>query len=194
MRQFLKFIRQNKFQAAVLSVLVILIIVIGFDVYARTAGKISDPFGGWPTDAKGYVGHPTDATMDTTVPIAGDDTIYSMLGKIYSKPGGSTTVTAPSACGTCTEKRGYSVYQWMVYYGSYRYHSSTGCCKKAWTTWNSITNAYWVCGAPNNGTMISSGADASVINSGQQCQDPFAGGVMPCPAVISYSRYYICYR
>ena len=78
-------IKKNKFQAVFLFLLIFLTCVISYDVYARTAGKISDPIVNWPTDDKGYIGHPGDALVDTGTAPQGNETIFNLLGKIYKK-------------------------------------------------------------------------------------------------------------
>lgn len=129
----------------------LLLVGVGFSIYstfARTAGKISDPIGNWPTDDKGYIGHPSDAKMESS-DLSGDESVYNLLGKVYEKAGGGET----SSCGTCTEK----------YIATYGYVATTvtGCCT---TKTIYSTSAYQVCAAPSGGALITSGSDIYTIS------------------------------
>ena len=178
MKKTFDLIKKNKFQTAVLSVLVLLVLIAGVDVYARVAGKISSPIGTWPTDDKGYIGYPTDATLNPATPIAGDDSVYSMLGKIYSKAGAGSNVPAGTwnVCGYC-----YETNSWGAWGGA----SSIGCCGSSRQWGNGV------CSASAGSFMAKTGEGGTTI--GYYWLNLYSGPIQ-VPYTYPTFAYYICYK
>lgn len=178
-----KWINKN-FKSLMILISLVLVVGMGFSIYsvlARTAGQISDPVGNWPSGGDlGYIGEPMDARLADS-DLAGDESVYNLLGKIHEKAGGGVvTPPSPSICGTCSE--------WMNMawgcYGPPLYNTQlsprTDCC----TTQTKLTPT----GVPS----------CPGIPGGTVCAPP-ADGIMTLTDTVprgdgTLSLTYSCYR
>lgn len=147
-------------------VLILLVVGMGFSVYTalgRTAGKISDPIGSWPSGGDlGYIGEPMDARLADS-DLAGDESVYNLLGKIHEKAGGDGG--GGGTCGTCQE---YVRYFPRPLPGLLWRASATGCCEtqKMSVGYGTLAAGYYneYCKAPDGGDMTLTGEISESID------------------------------